>query len=74
MKVVNVHEAKTSLSKLLAAVARGEEVTIAKAGRPVAKLVPLKTSTKRVPGMARGFTLDDSFWDPLPPEELSRWE
>lgn len=41
MKVVNIHKAKTHLSSLLEDVARGDEVTIAKAGKPVARLVPI---------------------------------
>ena len=54
-KVVNVHEAKTHLSRLLERVEAGEEVTIAKAGRPVAGLVPiLDTSWKRPLGMDKG--------------------
>jgi len=52
---VNVHDAKTHFSKLLERVALGEEVVIARAGRPVARLVPLRRSTKpRVPGQWRG--------------------
>lgn len=47
MQTVNVHEAKTHFSKLLARVAKGEEVVIAKAGRPVARLVPV-TATRRM--------------------------
>jgi prevent-host-death family protein len=59
---VNVHEAKTHLSKLLERVALGEEVVIAKAGTPVAKLVPVRQSKKRVFGSARGeFTVPDDF-------------
>jgi prevent-host-death family protein len=63
---VNIHEAKTHLSRLLARVAMGEEVVIAKAGTPIAKLVPLKkTSKKRVFGSAKGdFTVPDNFNDP----------
>jgi prevent-host-death family protein len=65
---VNIHEAKTNLSKLLARVASGEEVVIAKAGIPVAKLVPVKkTPIERVFGSAKGdFTLPDDFNDPDP--------
>jgi prevent-host-death family protein len=65
---VNIHEAKTHLSKLLERVAMGEEVVIAKAGTPVAKLVPLKkTLKKRVFGSAKGeFTVPDDFNDPDP--------
>lgn len=65
---VNVHEAKTHLSRLLARVAMGEEVVIAKAGTPVAKLVPLgKKPKKRRLGSAEGeFVIPDDFNDPLP--------
>ena len=67
---VNVHEAKTHLSKLLERVALGEEVVIAKAGKPVAKLVPLDTQPKkRIIGSAKGeFVVPDDFNDPLPKE------
>jgi prevent-host-death family protein len=67
---VNIHEAKTHLSKLLERVALGEEVVIAKAGKPVAKLVaiePEKPSFKF--GSAKGqFVVPDDFNDPLPKE------
>jgi prevent-host-death family protein len=65
---VNIHEAKTHFSRLLERVAMGEEVIIAKAGTPVAKLVPLKTMPKkRVFGSAKGdFTVPDDFNDPDP--------
>jgi prevent-host-death family protein len=65
---VNIHEAKTHFSRLLERVALGEEVIIAKAGTPVAKLVPLKkTPEKRVFGSAKGdFTVPDNFNDPDP--------
>jgi prevent-host-death family protein len=65
---VNVHEAKTHLSRLLERVALGEEIIIAKAGTPVAKLVPLKkTSKNRIFGCAKGeFTVPEDFNDPDP--------
>jgi prevent-host-death family protein len=67
---VNIHEAKTHLSRLLERVAIGEEVIIAKAGKPVAKLVPFeKQPKKRILGSAKGeFTVPDDFNDPLPKE------
>ena len=67
---VNIHEAKTHLSRLLERVALGEEVIIAKAGKPVAKLVRLDDQSKRrVLGSAKGeFTVPDDFNDPLPRE------
>lgn len=53
--VVNIHEAKTHLSRLVERVEAGEEVVIARAGRPVARLVPFKTRTQpRRPGHWRG--------------------
>jgi prevent-host-death family protein len=65
---VNIHEAKTHLSKLLARVASGEEVVIAKAGVPVAKLVPVKkVPKKRVFGSAKGdFTVPTTSTIPIP--------
>jgi prevent-host-death family protein len=65
---VNIHEAKTHFSRLLERVAMGEEIVIAKAGTPVAKLVPLSTmQKKRRLGSAKGeFVVPDDFNDPLP--------
>lgn len=71
-KVVNVHDAKTHLSRLLEQVHNGEEITIAKAGKPYAKLVPLDAGKERVPGLAKG-RVTDAFFEPLPPEELEAW-
>jgi prevent-host-death family protein len=74
---VNIHEAKTHLSRLLERVAMGEEVIIAKAGKPVAKLVSVETRPKkRKLGSAKGdFTVPDDFNDPMPKEiEDLFWE
>ncbi len=67
---VNIHEAKTHLSKLLARVALGEEVIIAKAGKPVARLVSIAPERPRFKlGSAKGeFVVPDDFNDPLPKE------
>jgi prevent-host-death family protein len=54
MTTVNMHEAKTHLSRLVARAEAGEEVVIARAGRPVAKLVRVPTTGKRPLGTARG--------------------
>jgi prevent-host-death family protein len=72
MKTVNVHEAKTTLSELLKKVEAGEEVIIARAGKPVARLVPASTATvKRLLGTARGLVkMSEDFNDPLPEEML----
>jgi prevent-host-death family protein len=67
---VNIHEAKTHLSKLLERVAVGEEVVIAKAGKPVAKLVAIPSERPRFKlGSAKGeFVVPEDFNDPLPKE------
>ena len=65
--VVNVHEAKTHLSKLLERVEAGEEIVIARAGKPVAQLAPLPRPKRREPGSARGqIWMSDDFDDPDP--------
>lgn len=73
---VNVHEAKTHFSKLLKRVLAGEEVIIAKAGKPVAKLVPLHgPPAPRTPGSAKGLiTLTPDFDEPLPEALLEGFE
>lgn len=74
-RTVNVHEAKTHLSRLLEDVAGGEEIVIAKAGKPRARLVPIDDPPKRQLGFMKDLHLPDSFFfDPLPDEELARWE
>jgi prevent-host-death family protein len=67
---VNIHEAKTHLSKLLERVALGEEVVIAKAGTPVAKLVPVASARSKFKfGSAKGqFVVPEDFNDPIPKE------
>lgn len=64
---VNIHEAKTNFSRLVERAAGGEEIVIARAGTPVAKLVPLPpVHTRRVPGGSRGqIVIHDNFDDPL---------
>lgn len=77
MTIVTVHQAKTELSKLIARAEAGEEIVIARRDKPAVKLVPVETPQKkrRVPGALKGrFTLPDSFFDPLPEEELQAWE
>jgi len=73
---VNVHEAKTHLSRLLERVSRGEEIIIAKAGRPVARLVSVEDRpARRVPGSASGLVvIREDFDGPLPEEVLKDFE
>lgn len=75
MSVVNVHQAKTQLSRLLVQVERGEEVVIARNGEPVARLVSFRSQARRKFGALRGqIRIDDRFFEPLPEEELAAWE
>lgn len=71
MESVNIHEAKTHLSRLLERVSNGEEIVIARSGRPVARLVPFSEAPRR-PGSLRGkIQMTDDFDAPLP-EPLAR--
>jgi prevent-host-death family protein len=73
METVNLHHAKTHFSKLLLRVNAGEEINIAKSGKPFAKLVPPEPVSRRTPGIVDG-SVSDAFFEPLPDEELQYWE
>ncbi|HKH50143.1 MAG TPA: type II toxin-antitoxin system prevent-host-death family antitoxin [Thermoanaerobaculia bacterium] len=68
--IYNLYEAKTSLSRLVDRAARGEEIILSKAGKPMAKLVPFHQSPEpRQPGGWEGrVRISDDFDSPLPPE------
>ena len=72
-KIVNVLEAKTHLSQLLDRVRAGEEIILAKNGKPYARLVPLEPAKKRRLGFMKGSVSID-FFSPLPEEEIAPWE
>jgi prevent-host-death family protein len=74
--IINVHEAKTHLSKLIDQAHAGREIILAKAGTPYARLVPLeKALSRRVPGRWKGrLTVTDDFLDPMPEQELKAWK
>jgi prevent-host-death family protein len=76
MKIVNVHEAKTHLSKLLVRVEHGEEVVIARGGRPIARLLPYDAQKgRRVLGADRDVVrIADDFDAPLPADVLADFE
>jgi len=73
--VVNIHEAKTHLSRLLVRVSQGEQIIIAKAGKPVARLVPVPEQPKRrVPGLDKGkIWMAPDFDAPLPDEIIDEF-
>jgi prevent-host-death family protein len=83
MKTVNIHQAKTQLSRLLKRVESGEEVILARAGKPVAKLVPMPAKKRREPGLwlkkyphllPELEKLGELIEQPLPEDELALWE
>jgi prevent-host-death family protein len=76
MYQINIHQAKTQLSKLVEEAALGEEIIIAKAGKPIARLVSLEKieHNPRVPGSMKGqIGMADNFDEPMSKEELALW-
>ncbi len=75
MLVMDVSRERADLLRLLAEVEQGEEAVIARHDKPVAKLVGLKPQGQRKFGALQGrISVDDRFFEPLPPEELVAWE
>jgi prevent-host-death family protein len=76
VRTVNIHQAKTQLSRLVEEAAAGEEILIAKAGKPVARLVSLKVrrGRRRLGVLAGRLRVPDAFDDPLPGEVLAQFE
>ena len=74
-KIVNIAEAKSKLSALLDDAMSGQEIVIARAGRPLVRLVPVEGRRPREPGLARDlYVPDDLFLEPADPEELDAAE
>jgi len=76
MRTVNIHAAKTQLSRLVEDAANGEEIVIAKAGKPVARLVPLgdPKRKRRLGGLAGKVQIPEDFDAPLPDDILDAFE
>ncbi len=77
METVNIHQAKTNLSRLLSRVELGEEIVISNRGIPIAKIVPFRTSLDRRSSLGRDrgiFTVPDDFNAPLPEDILTAFE
>ena len=73
-ETVNIYDAKTQLSRLVDRAASGEEILIARAGKPLARLVPLEGATPRQPGLLRGLAVPDALFAPLDGDEALLWE
>lgn len=75
VKRINIHEAKTNFSKLVARVEQGEEILISRGGKPVAKLVPIEAPTKRKLGLMHGiFSVPTDFDAPLSDDVVDSFE
>ena len=76
MKSVNIHEAKTQLSRLIAEVEAGEDIVLARGGKPVARLVRVGNGpeARRFGSMRGRARVGDAFFEPLPEFELTAWE
>jgi prevent-host-death family protein len=76
MKIVNVHAAKTHLSRLIEQACAGEEIVIARDNQPMVRLVPVEArEPRREPGSLRGqVEIGPEFFEPLPPDELDAWD
>jgi len=76
MSSVPIHRAKTELSRLIERARAGEEIVITRGKEPVVRLVPVdRPPVRRRFGAMRGkLTVDESFFDPLPEDELAAWE
>lgn len=70
----NIHQAKTHFSRLIARVVAGEEVLIAKAGEPIAKIVPVRSTGSRVPNTQTEVWIADDFDGDLPRELLDAFD
>ena len=75
MKLINIHEAKTQLSRIIERVLAGESIVIAKSGTPLVQLTPFKgKKLKRQPGTMKGrAAIDEKFFEPLDPEFLKHF-
>ena len=77
MRQVNIHEAKTHFSELIAAVERGEEIVIARRGKPVARVSSCEEPRRKqvilggLAGMAK--EIDPDWWKPIPDDEIRDW-
>ena len=71
---VNLYDAKTQLSRLVDRAAAGEDIIIARAGKPIVRLVPIEPVGPRMPGLLKGLIVPDALFDPLLEDEAAHWE
>lgn len=73
-EIVNLYDAKAQLSRLIDRATAGEDVIIARAGKPLVRLVPVDSMRPREPGVLKGLVVPDTLFDPLADDEQALWE
>jgi prevent-host-death family protein len=73
-ELVNLYDAKSQLSRLIDRAAAGEDIVIARSGKPIVRLVPVEDALPRQPGLLKGLVIPDALFDPLPDDEQNLWE
>jgi prevent-host-death family protein len=73
-ETVNLYDAKTQLSRLVDRANAGEDIVIARAGKPLVRLVPVEAAVPRQAGLLKGLSLPDDLFDPLGEDEQAVWE
>jgi prevent-host-death family protein len=73
-ELVNLYDAKSQLSRLIDRAAAGEDIVIARSGKPIVRLVPVEDALPRQPGLLKGLAVPDALFDPLPDDEQNLWE
>ena len=72
-EIMNLYDAKAHLSHLVDRAAAGEDIVIARAGKPIVRLVPVDDALPRRPGLLKGPAIPDTLFDHLPEDELAAW-
>ena len=73
-ELVNLYDAKSQLSRLIDRAAAGEDIVIARSGKPIVRLVPVEDALPRQPGLLKGLMIPDALFAPLPDDEQTLWE
>jgi prevent-host-death family protein len=73
-ELVNLYDAKAQLSRLIDRAMAGEDIVIARAGKPLVHLKPVDSMRPREPGLLKGLVVPDALFDSLPEDEQGMWE
>ena len=73
-EIMNLYDAKAHLSRLIDRAAAGEDILIARAGKPIVRLVPVEDALPRQPGLLKGIAIPDALFAPMAEDELAEWE